>query len=421
MKTAHPSVPATTLLKFTSSLLLLWFLSFAMYVDAQSLNWRQIPGSALDIAVGANGTVWAIGYDAGKTDHSIYRFNGSNFERVPGAAVRIAVDPQGNAWVANSAGDIYRSEGNTFRPVPGRATDIGIGANGAVWVVGINPAPGGYGIYRWNGSAFVGMPGAAIRISVDPQGNPWVINSAKNIYRFDGSGYVQLPGTANDIGIGGDGSVFISGTDDAVYKWNGTSAWVKLDGNGLIAIAADGTGNPWGVNAGRNIYAGTNVSVRGNVPLATKIRTYEDVRIANFSVGKQELLYNGYPTNHVWFTVYNDIGRQEDYGCIAPNSYSYTRFPLSAIGTSKILFEVKNGPGCGGSNACATNSAIQSFFVEAAQSIGAIASGASAPVKKFPLLRKNGSNCYIDWPNTPDPLAPAENEVYNASFVNITR
>ena len=72
MKTAHPSVPATTLLKFTSSLLLLWFLSFAMYVDAQSLNWRQIPGAALDIAVGANGTVWAIGYDAGKTDHSIY-------------------------------------------------------------------------------------------------------------------------------------------------------------------------------------------------------------------------------------------------------------------------------------------------------------------------------------------------------------
>ena len=124
MKTATQPHPATNVLRFASSMLLMLFLSIAGYAQAQSLNWRPVPGTALDIAVGANGTVWAIGYDAGKTDHSIYRFNGNNFERVPGAAVRIAVDPQGNAWVANSAGDIYRSEGNTFRPVPGTRSKL---------------------------------------------------------------------------------------------------------------------------------------------------------------------------------------------------------------------------------------------------------------------------------------------------------
>ena len=75
---------------------------------AQSLDWRQLPGSGNDVGVGANGTAWAIGTNATVGGYGIYRWKGDAWEEMPGGGARIAVDPQGNAWVVNSAGNIYQ-------------------------------------------------------------------------------------------------------------------------------------------------------------------------------------------------------------------------------------------------------------------------------------------------------------------------
>jgi len=239
---------------------------------AQSLNWKQMPGSANDIGVGPTGEVWAIGTD-GSNEFGIHRFYpvGSMppitaytvfpvkptpvafWVKVPGSAVRIDVGPEG-PWVVNAAGGIYKWNGRAWDHMPGEAVDVGVGADGSVWVIGRIPEPGGYGIYRWTGSNWNKIPGSASRIDVDPRGNAWVVTSGNAIFRYDGTKFVPVPGAATDIGIGAEGSVFIVGTDGGVHKWNG-STWVKRDG-GFTNISVDNAGRPWGVNASKQVWWG---------------------------------------------------------------------------------------------------------------------------------------------------------------------
>jgi hypothetical protein len=73
--------------------------------EEESMVWEQVPGSAQDIGVGADGEEWVIGRDQG-----IYRWNGRDWDEVEGAAGRIAVGPEG-PWVVNQAGAIFRWRG----------------------------------------------------------------------------------------------------------------------------------------------------------------------------------------------------------------------------------------------------------------------------------------------------------------------
>lgn len=230
-------------------------------------DWRQIPGAAKDIGVGANGSAWVIGANPVAGGFGIYRDTGNGWQSIPGGAVRIDVDPQGNPWAVNDAGNIYRFNGQNWAQLPGGAKDIGVGANGVVWIVGTNPVAGGFGLYRLEGNNWRSMPGGAVRIDVDPQGNPWVVNAAGNIYRFNGQGWQQMPGAAKDVGIGADGSVFVIGTDEGIYRWNGNN-WDKQTGAGSN-VSVDNRGRPWVVNNAGNIYlweTGQGSSAASNAP-----------------------------------------------------------------------------------------------------------------------------------------------------------
>jgi len=230
---------------------------------AQSLDWKQLPGSATDIGVGANGAAWIIGTNPTPGGYGIYRWNGSDWAGMPGGAVRIDVDPQGNPWVVNNAGAIFQWAYGAWKQMPGLARDIGIGANGAVWVIGAVPEAGGYGIFRWASIAntWEKIPGGAVRIDVDPAGNAWIVNNKNEIFHYTVSkfgglsvpSFPKVPGAALDVGVGADGSVFIVGTDHGVYKWNGI-AWTKRDGT-LDSVSVDARGNPWGVNSAKAIFA----------------------------------------------------------------------------------------------------------------------------------------------------------------------
>ncbi len=209
---------------------------------ATTLSWTEMGGAAVDIGVGANGTVWVT--NAGG---NIYRWTGSTWTQMPGGASRVAVDPQGNAWVLNSAGGIYLWKGSTWEQKPGGLSDIGVGANGTVW--GVNSAGN---IYRWTGSTWTQMPGGASRVSVDPQGNAWVVNSAGGIYLWTGSTWVQKPGTAKDVAACHNGDVYVIGTDNAPYKWNGSN-WDKKSGPALLNIACDAQGKLYGTTTSQSI------------------------------------------------------------------------------------------------------------------------------------------------------------------------
>jgi hypothetical protein len=216
---------------------------------AQSVDWQQVPGAALDIGAGSDGSAWVIG-----SDNGIYHFNGSSWDKVPGSAVKIATAPDGTAWVINSVSSIYHLVNGFFAQVPGAAQDIAVGANGAVWVTGAGP--GNAGIYHYNGVGWDQQPGSAVRIAVGPDGQPWVINSQGGIYRSLGGGFVNYAGVASDIGIANDGNAWITGPSPGFGIYHTVLGTFQPAGGSAQFISAGA--NVWVITANGQIYRSPN-------------------------------------------------------------------------------------------------------------------------------------------------------------------
>jgi hypothetical protein len=151
--------------------------------------WQRLPGLAMDVGAGANGSVWVIGTDPVGTgqDFGVHRWTGSTWENIDGGGVRIDVDERGNPWLINSAGEIFQRVGDGWEKRPGLARDIGIGADGSVWIIGTNrigidPFQHNFGIWRWTGSDWESIDGGGVQISVDKDGVPWVVNFSGQIF-----------------------------------------------------------------------------------------------------------------------------------------------------------------------------------------------------------------------------------------------
>jgi hypothetical protein len=157
--------------------------------------WQLQPGSASDIAVGADGSVWIVATsDLGNNDYGICKWNGSGCESTDGGAVRIAVAPDGVPWIVNRANEIYRRTSNGpvdgyWQQMPGHASDIAAGAEGSVWIISTERV--GFDDFRiaaWDEQADAGQwvsgDAAGVAISVDPNGSPWIVNAAGQIQRF---------------------------------------------------------------------------------------------------------------------------------------------------------------------------------------------------------------------------------------------
>ncbi len=144
-----------------------------IYLGDKSQN---IPGQALDIAVGANGDFYHIGLSG-----TLYKWNASNQNWGPSFgndAAQLAVDPQGNPWTLSKTGVIARYNGTNKQIIEGQAFSITVSARGSVFVLGSDYKT----IYRWTGSGWkvvAEYPNAAV-IAADPQDRMWVLgkNSA---------------------------------------------------------------------------------------------------------------------------------------------------------------------------------------------------------------------------------------------------
>ena len=194
-----------------------------------------------DVAVGANGFVYAIGTDlvSPTGGYGIYRVAGNKLNKLPlCAGVRVAVAPDGRPWVVNKSNLIYRFRDSTsaWEQMPGTATDIGIGADGSIFIIGtqdVSPS-GGKNILKWDGSNWVTMPEyAGIHIAVDPTGIPYVTNLSNIVYKYGGINlWNPINGvSANDIGIGADGSVFVTettGSPASIAKLTPPASWLQV-------------------------------------------------------------------------------------------------------------------------------------------------------------------------------------------------
>lgn len=237
-------------------------------IGARYNAWELMPGSATQVSVGADGTVWILGDSPITGGFATYQWNGSSWTAKGGAGVRIAVGPSGLPWLVNSSGNVYERSGGSWVSRSGAGTDISVGADGSVWLLGNTPVSGGYSTYKWNGSAFSLVAGAARDIGVDPNGQPWVTTSAGAVYRRPSSSWNLMPGAGTDIAVGANGAVWMLGNDAdtsgnyAVYLWNEQTAfdtapakaeWVNVPG-GATSIAVDPNGLPWVTNSAHEIY-----------------------------------------------------------------------------------------------------------------------------------------------------------------------
>ncbi len=114
-----------------------WIVTSTGVLSHWNGKWEESPLKAMDVAVGANGAVWAIG-----TDMRISQLVNGSWKAVNGAAVRISVDPQGNPWVVNSGNQIWRWVGNNWQLMPGSAQDISISSDGRVFPAQWDPKLG---------------------------------------------------------------------------------------------------------------------------------------------------------------------------------------------------------------------------------------------------------------------------------------
>jgi hypothetical protein len=197
-------------------------------------TWHPLPGAAVRISAASEVAAWCVD-GAG----AIYQWNehGGSWNHHPGpVAVDIAMGADGSVWMVAAnppQGElgVYRWEGG--------------------WVaVPSNPIKG----HPIN----LGSPG--IRIAAASKNEAWIVTAAHEIFHWQDHAvsWNQLPGTAHDIGVGADGTVGITTPLGAISFWSPErSQWVVIDSpplqpgtsSKLIEIAIAPNGLPWVANA----------------------------------------------------------------------------------------------------------------------------------------------------------------------------
>lgn len=157
------------------------------FTDSTSA-WHQVPGTATDIGIGADGSTFIIGTDdvSPSGGKSILKFNGTDWSVMPECSgIHISVDQHGIPYVANLSNIVYKYDGTRlWTPIPGvSANDIGIGADGSVFVTGTGTSPA---VAKLTGTAwnpFAITAASATSIAVRPDGS---------IVYIDGNGLLHL-------------------------------------------------------------------------------------------------------------------------------------------------------------------------------------------------------------------------------------
>lgn len=157
------------------------------YRDSTSY-WETMPGTATDIAVGADGSVFALGTQevSPSGGYAIMKWNGYGWDILAGCAgVRIAVDANGTPWVVNKSNLVFRYTGNyLWDTITGvNANDIGIGADGSVYVTGKDDSAPVYKFVSATTSWSLVPNISGTSISVTPAGQPVYIDKSGVLHK----------------------------------------------------------------------------------------------------------------------------------------------------------------------------------------------------------------------------------------------
>ncbi|MBV9759954.1 MAG: hypothetical protein JO340_05275 [Acidobacteriaceae bacterium] len=211
--------------------------------DSRSRSWSSGSQALSQVAVGSNAAIWGV-----NTAGEIYNYNSGTWDLVPGSLSQIAVGADGSAWGLNSSGEIYcyNTQTRSFAQVPGTLDQIAVGFDGAVW--GLNSAEQ---IFRFNAGtqSFDYVAGSLAQISVGADGEVWGINSNGSIYRFNRltQSWNQTAGALKAISVGYGASVWGLNPESNLFKYNSANdTWSEV-GPVLKSISAGAAGSLWGI------------------------------------------------------------------------------------------------------------------------------------------------------------------------------
>lgn len=226
----------------------------------EPLSYRKVAGTARDIAIGAEGSVFVVTYDGGLARWSNTR---NAFLAFPGQFARVAVAPDGKPWGITTKGEVFRHDGADWKLVRNiAAQDIAIGFDGTVIVADTQQylqkyAPAADAFARLPAGAD-GVPPAGVKVAVDPAGKPWAITADGFVVRCDKASCERLPAKARGIDAGPEGSIVIVDADRILRRWNERDGkFDRLDGIAdLIDLAAVGPrGKPWLLSTASEVWA----------------------------------------------------------------------------------------------------------------------------------------------------------------------
>jgi len=138
-------------------------------------SWENLPGWGKDVAIGANGSVWAVGLEGG-----LYEFRGHRFEKIyPGGFVRIATGPAGEPWPIDEKQHLVRRGPTGWESLRSATAGVAIGGNGAVWILDSAGV-----VYRLDDNGYwLRREGRFREIAAGPDG-PWAVTFDQRIFRW---------------------------------------------------------------------------------------------------------------------------------------------------------------------------------------------------------------------------------------------
>ena len=251
-------------------------------------NWQPIPGSGTFIAAAPDGSIWVLSGQPAGPDKFIWHYVNGVWTNISGQASRLAVGPDGTLYAINSGGGAYsyNASTSTWTGLGGGCSDIAVAKDGSVYVLS-NAASAGsdQAIWHYLNGTWTQVAGSGVRIAGnwDTQtytinngggtiaaGGIYILNAAGSIYYENTSGaFALLPGQASAIAPTSNAGVLMlgypaSGSGGTIFYFDLDAQTYSQPGSSAVGISTN-TSNIYAVGSAGGLYYSV-VSTSGSLP-----------------------------------------------------------------------------------------------------------------------------------------------------------
>ncbi len=190
-------------------------------------GWTKIPGSVSQMVLlpqppgfTLSFSFFALSDSPIGSDKFIYEYTSDGtWVNIPGLASRIAVGSDGTLYAINSAGGVYHYASGSWTSLGGGAKDIAVDVTGTVYVI-TNAASTDGAIWQNKNGSWSQLPGTGVRLASNPDSVLYVISSNGSIFStsLGQPRYALCPGKVSSLApVAGAGFVALSFPLDMVH------------------------------------------------------------------------------------------------------------------------------------------------------------------------------------------------------------